>query len=142
MLENLPRLSSFVGALAMFAALRAEADVVINEILYRPGTTYPENTNLEFIELLNTGAAPVDLTGWAFTKGIAYTFPAGSCIAAGGYAVVGANPTALRAAYGIANVGNVESIGYRGFLRVLGVSADDHVGVSEDRDHTTRRASK
>ena len=102
MLKILPRLSSFVGALAMFAALRAEADVVINEILYRPGTGYPENTNLEFIELLNTGAAPVDVSGWAFTNGIAYTFPAGSSIAAGGYAVVAANPTALRAAYGIA----------------------------------------
>src|SRR5436190_22185025 len=104
MLKNFPRLSTFVAAVAMFMALRADADVVINEILYRPGSAFPENTSLEFIELFNTDTAPVDVSGWAFTKGIAYTFPPGSSIAARSYAVVAANPTALRAAYPLAAV--------------------------------------
>lgn len=79
---------------------RVFAAPVINEIMYRPGTTYPENTGLEFVELHNPGTAAVDLSGWAFTDGVAYTFPAGTTLPAGGFLVVASNPTTLAASGG------------------------------------------
>ncbi|MBI5688900.1 MAG: lamin tail domain-containing protein [Verrucomicrobia bacterium] len=87
-------------ALASFLGLAPAlpAAPVINEIMYRPGSGYPENTSLEFIEIHNPEAAPVDLSGWALTKGADFTFPAGTTLPAGGYLVVAANPSALKAA--------------------------------------------
>src|SRR4029450_702775 len=89
---------------ALALAVPSQAGVVINEILYRPGTAYPENTAQEFIELRNTDATPVDLSGWAFTAGIAYTFPPNTTLSGGGYLVVAANPAAVQTAYGITGV--------------------------------------
>jgi hypothetical protein len=68
---------------------------LINEIMYRPGSTYPENTALEFIEIYNPDTAAVDISGWAITTGADYVFPASTSIAAGGYLVIAANPTTL-----------------------------------------------
>src|SRR5215210_369539 len=91
-------------ALTWSAAHPAPAGVVINEILYRPGTGFPENTAREFIELLNTDPTPVDVSGWSFTDGIGFTFPAGTIIGAGSTAVVAANPAAVQTTYGITGV--------------------------------------
>ena len=77
---------------------------MINEILYRAGTGYPENTGLEFIELHNPTGAAVDVSNWAFTSGTDYTFPAGTIIPAGGYVVVASNPALVQSAYGISGV--------------------------------------
>lgn len=88
----------------LLAVLSAGAAPVINEIMYRPGTTYPENTGLEFIEIHNPDTAAVDLSGWAITTAADYVFPAGTTLAAGGYVVVASNPTALKAATGLATV--------------------------------------
>lgn len=98
-----PRLS-VLFALALSAALPAWGGVVINEILYRPGTGFPENTAREFIELLNTDAAPVDVSGWSFTDGVTFIFPAGTTIPAGGLVVVAADVAAVQTAYGITGV--------------------------------------
>ncbi|MBL9200806.1 MAG: lamin tail domain-containing protein, partial [Opitutaceae bacterium] len=80
---------------------------VINEIMFRPGPGYPENTALEFIEIHNPDSSAVNLAGWALTTGVDYTFPAGTSLASGGYLVVAANPTALRAASAQAAAGTV-----------------------------------
>lgn len=80
---------------------------VINEIMYRPGTAFPENTALEFIEIHNPDSSAVDLSGWAITTGADFTFPAGTTLAAGGYIVVASNPTALKAASAAAAAANV-----------------------------------
>ncbi|MES2570001.1 MAG: lamin tail domain-containing protein, partial [Verrucomicrobiota bacterium] len=77
----------------------ADAAPLINEIFYRPGTGYPENRALEFIEIYNPEAVSVDLSGWAITSGAAYTFPSGTVIAAGGYRVVVADVSAFQSAY-------------------------------------------
>ena len=56
---------------SVILASSAQAGVVINEILYRPGTTVPftvENTATEFVELHNTDVAPVNIGGWALTS--------------------------------------------------------------------------
>ena len=90
---------------SVILASSAQAGVVINEIMYRPGTTVPftvENTGTEFIELHNTDAASVDISGWAFTSGVSFTIPAGTQIPAGGFVVVASNPTALQGRYGFA----------------------------------------
>lgn len=76
--------------------------VVINEIHYNPA----DNTSLEeFVELHNTGPAAVNVSGWAFTDGIAFTFPTGAQIPAGGYAVVAQNPATILSKFGVTAVG-------------------------------------
>ena len=85
-------------------SLSMSAQIVINEIMYRPGTTFPENTAREFIELHNRAANSVDLSGWQFTSGISYAFPVGTSISAGGYVVVASSPSQVGAAYGVAGV--------------------------------------
>jgi hypothetical protein len=53
-----------------------EAGVVFSEIMYHPvaATNGTSGDLFEFIELYNTGASPVSLTGATFSKGITYTF--------------------------------------------------------------------
>ena len=79
-------------AVALFAA-PSQAQVVINELHYHPEAP---NGDAEFIELHNSGAAPVDISGWTLSGFAANTFafPASTSIAAGGYVVV-ANDAAL-----------------------------------------------
>ena len=80
--------------LALSAAVRG--DVIIDEIMYHPSS---ELTTEEYIELYNTGASSVDLSGWKFTNGVSYTFPVGTSILAGDYLVVTANPAVFHAKY-------------------------------------------
>ena len=88
--------------LSVLAPLRAQ--VVVNEIMYRPGSAFPENVGLEFIELHNTTALAVDVGGWALTSGVDFTFPAGASIPAGGYVVVASNAGLVQSTYGISGV--------------------------------------
>ena len=63
-------------ALAGSAALGIPADysVVINEIHYDPDV---KTELIEFVELHNTAAEDIDLSGWYFRRGISYRFDAG-----------------------------------------------------------------
>ena len=71
--------------------------VVISEILY-----HPPADGAEFIELRNLTGSPVALDGWRITGGIEFTIPAGTTLAAHGYAVLtGGDPAAFRAAHSI-----------------------------------------
>ena len=72
-------------------------DIVINEIMYHPA----DNTGGEYIELLNRSGEPVDLGGWAFTRGIDYEFPAGTTVGAGEYLVLARDPAALEKHHGL-----------------------------------------
>jgi len=78
--------------------LTLERRVVIHEIQYHPA---PTNTGGEFIELFNRGPGAVDVSGWSFTRGVEYTFPAGTSIPAGGYLVLAHRPADAQAYYGI-----------------------------------------
>src|SRR5204863_8003029 len=51
----------------------------------------------EYVELYNTGGAPVSLAGWKLTGGVSFTFPANASIAAGQYLVVAKEPARLLA---------------------------------------------
>src|SRR5215218_9879186 len=64
------------------------ASAVINEIHYAPDV---KTEQVEFIELLNPGDQPLDLSGARFTNGVDYTFPSGASLPAGGYLVVTQN---------------------------------------------------
>lgn len=93
-----PSLPLRLAALALAVPLLASAQVVINEILYHA----PDDLDdLQFVELHNAGEAAVDLGGWAFTKGIKFTFPAGTKIDAKGFAVVCRNQERFREFYGV-----------------------------------------
>ena len=79
--------------------------VVINEIHYHPKTDAgdPEAaTRGEFVELFNSGATPVSLKGWRFTRGIDYWLPNDATIGAGGFLVVAADPAYVRNRHGLA----------------------------------------
>jgi hypothetical protein len=78
--------------------MSVNSDVVINEVMYHPIDGDPDK---EYIELYNRGAAAVDLSGWAITRGVEFVFPAGAAIAAGGYLVVARNPRRIEAIHGL-----------------------------------------
>lgn len=80
-------------------AVELETRVVVNEIQYRPADG---NSGGEFIELYNRSATEaVDISSWAFTRGIDYAFPPGTAIPPRGYVVVAKDPDAAAAYYGI-----------------------------------------
>ncbi|MEL6633213.1 MAG: lamin tail domain-containing protein [Bacteroidota bacterium] len=75
-------------------------DIVINEIHYNgalSGTDFDE-----FIEILNNGPSTVDLSGWSFTQGFAFTFPNGSSIAPGEFQVIALDAAFFTSQYGFA----------------------------------------
>jgi hypothetical protein len=63
----------------------ARARVVINEIFYHAPNDIGD---LEFLELHNSGDEDVDISGWSFTKGIKFKFPAKTVIDAHGFVVL------------------------------------------------------
>jgi MYXO-CTERM domain-containing protein len=88
-----------LGLVVLLQASGASAGVVINEIHYHPAndTVLPgeDPEDLQFIELFNTGPAPVDLSGASFAQGVTYVFPGGTVLPVGGYLVVTRNPALL-----------------------------------------------
>ena len=81
------------------------AQVVINEIMYRPGTGFPENTRLEFIELHNPTGAPVNVSGWAITSGASLRHSCGhDSSPRAAIVVIAADPAQVQTAYGITGV--------------------------------------
>lgn len=73
--------------------------IVINEIMYkqRPVSQKPlVESDEEWIELHNRSDAAVDLSGWKFSQGVGFTFPAGTMMAPGDYLVVAKNAVALK----------------------------------------------
>jgi len=76
--------------------------VVINEIHYDPEDN---SQHVEFIELLNTTAHPIDLSGWRFDDGVRFTFPQGTVIPGADYLVVAEDPAAVQARFGVSALG-------------------------------------
>lgn len=81
----------------------------ITELMFAPSTpTASELTVLptadaedfEFIELQNIGTTTLDLSGFRFTDGVDFTFPAGTSLAAGTRIIVAASPAAFDVRYG------------------------------------------
>ncbi len=96
-------------AAAVLLTTRTFAGPVINELMYHPPSSLgnPEDTGKEWVELYNPAGGAADISGWQFTKGVSFTFPAGTVIPAHGYLVVTADPAKFSAAHP----------GYTGLLR-------------------------
>jgi CotH kinase protein/Lamin Tail Domain/Secretion system C-terminal sorting domain len=78
--------------------------LVISKIMYAPDSTvsFPDSKDQEFLEIVNTGSKPVDLTGVYFSRtGFVYQFPANSSIEVGSRKILAANKTIFFAKYGI-----------------------------------------
>ncbi len=73
------------------------ADPTPAELALVPGATA---SDFEFVELTNTGAAALDLSGVRFVDGIDFRFPDGASLAGGASVLVVANPAAFEARYG------------------------------------------
>lgn len=69
-----------------YGCFMASAQIVMTEIMYNP----PESgtDSLEYVELYNRGNAAVDISGWNFTQGFVFVFPAGTSMAPGSYAII------------------------------------------------------
>jgi hypothetical protein len=76
----------------------------VSEIHFAPAEPTPAETtalpgvvasDFEFLELVNTGAAELDLSGARFTEGIEFTLPPATTLAPGARLVVAANTAAL-----------------------------------------------
>jgi Lamin Tail Domain/CotH kinase protein len=138
---QIPRL---ILPLLVALAAAARAEVVINELMYHPQS---ENPAEEYIELFNNGAAAVDLSGWKFTSGVAFTIPAGTSIEPGGYLVIAASPATFHGKYP-AVTNYISSAGWIGQLSnssnnvmltdTLSVVVDS-VDYSDDGDWAERR---
>ena len=85
-------------------------ELVISEFDYNPASPTTAEFNaghtsaglFEFIELTNTTAQTLDLTGVSFTAGVTFTFPAGRTLAPGASVLVVRNTAAFFARYGAA----------------------------------------
>ncbi len=85
---------------AHFRVTRPEDALRITEIMYHPAPgTAPNADAYEFIELENTGAAPIDMSGVAVGNAVEYVFPEGAVIEPGSFMVLVADPGAFAARY-------------------------------------------
>jgi hypothetical protein len=78
--------------------------LVIDKINYHPKATalYPDADDLEFIEILNNGSSPADLTGVYFSgTGLVYQFPPNTSLAAGSSLFLAGNSVVFREKYGV-----------------------------------------
>ncbi|MBK7191574.1 MAG: lamin tail domain-containing protein [Myxococcales bacterium] len=78
-------------------------ELVINELMYHPPpAAQPDGSlardPLEWIELYNRSAAPVDVGGYQLVDAVAYQLPAGTVVPAGGYLLISNDAAALTAA--------------------------------------------
>ena len=104
----------------------AAGNLTVSEIMYHPADPTPAEVlagftdadDFEFIELMNVGANPVDLTDAAFTDGIGFTFTGGT-LAAGARLLLVRNAAAFAQRYGALPIAGV----YTGSLN----NAGDHL---------------
>jgi hypothetical protein len=83
----------------------------VTELHYHPpdwirGTDTICDTDLEFIEFLNTGEAPINLTGLELDSAVSYRFPESSQLLPDQYYVVASKPAAFFDFYGLIASGN------------------------------------
>ncbi len=86
----------FAGMSIIIAATSAPAPVVINEVMYHPGSGQDA---LQYVELFNQSAHEVDVSGWSFTHGLKFVFPQKTLITAHGFLVVARDVKAFQTAY-------------------------------------------
>jgi hypothetical protein len=98
--QSLPQ-GNDVSATADALAQATDVHVVINELQYHPAS---DDHREEYIELYNAGANVVDLTGWRFSDGVAYTIPTGTLLLPDAYLVIAHDVGTVEHIYGITEV--------------------------------------
>lgn len=89
-----------VGAMVVFLLAPTGLALTITEIHYHPRDG---EENLEFIEICNETADPVDLGGYFFSQGVDFTFPERFFLKPRAYVVICADEAAVQAKYGVTN---------------------------------------
>ena len=82
--------------------------LTITKIMYHPQTTtqFPDDDELEFIEIRNTGNTTVNLSGIYFAgTGLVYQFPPNSTLEAGLCVIIASNAVIFQSRYGFAPFG-------------------------------------
>lgn len=76
----------------------SNAQIIITEIMYNP----PESgtDSLEYFEIYNNSGSSVDISGWNFTQGVEYVFPAGTSMPAGSYITLAKSASAFSSVFG------------------------------------------
>ncbi|MFO8013188.1 MAG: lamin tail domain-containing protein, partial [Phycisphaerae bacterium] len=82
--------------------LLLDGSVIINELHVDPDV---KTELVEYVEIYNRTADPIDVSGWFFSDGIAYTFPGGTTLPGHGYLVVSQDPSAVAAKFGVSSLG-------------------------------------
>ena len=118
-------MKSFFALLLSTVPAAVFGGVVINEIHC---DSDPNPLRSEFVELFNDGPLAVDLSGWRFTSGINYTFPAGTVLPAGGYLTVAEDLSGFQRAYGPA--ARPQVIAHWNFDETSGTTAADSSGTA------------
>ncbi len=82
-------------------------DIVINEIMYHPDSICPatDSTELDYIEIINTGTKAIDLADCEFTDGIDFYFPKPTVMQPGDLLVLAEDSDDFQAEYGFAPFG-------------------------------------
>ena len=82
-------------------ATTSPAPILITELMYHPlpPGVQTNDDDYEFLEIKNIGPATLQLGGMSFSAGITFTFPAGSTLPAGAFAVVAKNAAVFATRY-------------------------------------------
>ena len=88
--------SALTEATFLISPPAGAANLVISELHYNPAGTDEE----EFVELMNTSAGTIDLSGVRFTAGLDFIFPAGTTLDAGARMLVVRDLAAFTALHG------------------------------------------
>jgi hypothetical protein len=87
----------------------ANINLQISELMYKPGPVdLLPSQELEFLELTNTGATPIDLSNMRFSEGIEYRFAPGATLAPGAQLVLANHARYFEAYYGFAPFGKYD----------------------------------
>ncbi len=113
-------------------------DLAITEVMYNPaGTTNVASDEFEFVELKNTGATEINLSGVFFSSGITFAFTNDTRLAPGAFFVLARNSAQFQARYPGAPVhglfsGRLDNGGET--LRLAHVIGGSLVGLTFDDD--------
>ena len=91
----------------------SSANIAISEFLYHPrdpddtevAAGFTDSEVFEFLELLNIGEVPVDLSGSKFTRGIGFAFPDGASIGPDQRLVIASSAAGFEQRFGLAGGG-------------------------------------
>jgi gliding motility-associated-like protein len=110
----------YIATLLMTLSIASLAQVVINEVMHKPGPNNNTNQGIrrkEYVEIYNKGCSPVDISCWVVgSAGVgiqtvtnpsyigAFQFPTGTIINPGQHLVVGGTETQNNTAYNAADI--------------------------------------